>query len=90
VARYFDRVWLIYGGAETGVYADLASTRRRSGVPISWHGTLTGPVNWSTFLENREVLELRSLSGAVGRFYVSGHQAHTDRAEVTGLGPPPF
>jgi hypothetical protein len=89
VARYFDRAWLIYNGAETAVYADLASTRSR-GAATSWHGTLIGPVNWSRFLQSREELELRSLAGVVGRFYVSAHQASADRAEVTGIGAPPF
>ncbi len=59
MGRYFDRAWLIYNRAETGVYADLASTRKRGG-STSWHGTLIGPVNWAKFLQSREELELRS------------------------------
>ena len=91
MARYFDRVWLIHCGAETGVYADLSSTAKRRGGSVLWHGTLTGPVNWSTFLHAREELELRTLAGGIGRFYVSGHLAHgVDTAEITGVGPPPF
>ena len=50
MGRYFDRAWLIYNRAETGVYADLASTRKRGG-STSWHGTLIGPVNWAKFLQ---------------------------------------
>ena len=89
MARYFDRAWLIYRGAETGLYADLVTTHRR-GVPASWQGTLVGAVEWAKFLDDREELELRTLAGKVGRFYVSGHQASDNRAEVTGIGPPPF
>ena len=90
MARYFDRVWLIYNGAETGVYADLSSTQKRGG-GSAWHGTLTGPVNWSKLLHEREELGLRTLAGVVGRFYVSRHQAHAvETAEITGVGPPPF
>jgi len=90
VARYFDRVWLIYNGAETAVYADLSSTPKRGG-GSAWHGTLTGPVNWSTLLHDRQELELRTLAGVVGRFYVSGHHPNAvDSAEITGVGAPPF
>jgi len=89
VGRYFDRAWLIYNRAETSVYADLASTRKRGG-STTWHGTLIGPVNWAKFLQSREELELRSLAGAIGRLYVSGHQASAEKAEVTGIGVPPF
>lgn len=90
MARYFDRVWLIYSGAETAVYADLSSTRKRGG-DAAWHGTLTGPVNWSQLLHEREQLELRTHAGVVGRFYVSGHHAHAvDKGEIAGVGPPPF
>jgi hypothetical protein len=89
VGRYFDRAWLIHNRAETGVYADLASTRKRGG-STSWHGTLIGSVNWAKFLQTREELELRCLAGAIGRLYVSGHQASAEKAEVTGIGAPPF
>jgi hypothetical protein len=47
-------------------------------------------VNWAKFLQSREELELRSLAGAIGRLYVSGHQASAEKAEVTGIGAPPF
>ena len=89
MARYFDRAWLIYHGTETGLYADLVTTHKR-GVPASWHGTVVGAVNWSKFLQAREELELRTLAGTVGKFYVSRHQGSCSRAEVTGIGPAPF
>jgi hypothetical protein len=90
VARYFDRAWLIYKGAETAVYADLSSTQKRGG-DRAWHGTLIGPVNWSQLRHDRDELELRTLCAAVGRFYVTGHDAHAvDKAEISGVGPPPF
>jgi hypothetical protein len=89
LARYFDRAWLIYKGAETGLYADLVSTHKR-GASSSWRGTVVGAVKWSKFLDEREELELRTLAGMVGRFYVSSHQTPGDRAEVTGIGPAPF
>ena len=69
LARYFDRAWLIYKGAETGLYADPVSRHKRGG-PASWHGTVVGAVKWSKFLQDREELELRTLAGMVGR--VSG------------------
>ena len=89
MARYFDRAWLVYNGAETGLYADLVSSHKRGGPP-SWHGTLVGAVKWSKFLQDREELELRTLAGKVGRFFVSRHHEPGDRAEVTGIGLPPF
>jgi hypothetical protein len=89
VARYFDRAWLIYRGAETGVYADLVSRRGLRGA-ISWHGTVVGAVNWATFLDERVELDLRTLSGEIGRFRVTRHDTSSERAEITGHGPPPF